>query len=111
MSKWRCTVCGYVHDGANPPEKCPKCGAPAEKFEQVEEERVKLIDRSRLSNYLHQELYSLLERVKEVGARGEQDNLDPGCVGIFRKAQSEAQVLQQMIKAELQTHVQKGKWG
>jgi len=27
MKKWRCGVCGYVHDGDNPPEKCPKCGA------------------------------------------------------------------------------------
>ena len=27
--KWRCTVCGYVHTGDNPPEKCPLCKAPA----------------------------------------------------------------------------------
>ncbi|MBC8385919.1 MAG: NADH peroxidase [Candidatus Cloacimonetes bacterium] len=31
--KWICTVCGYVHEGESPPEKCPQCGAPAEKFE------------------------------------------------------------------------------
>ncbi|MBP1743126.1 MAG: fumarate reductase/succinate dehydrogenase flavoprotein domain protein [Firmicutes bacterium] len=33
MKKWRCTVCGYIHVGAEPPEKCPMCGAPKEKFE------------------------------------------------------------------------------
>ncbi len=32
MKKFVCTVCGYVHEGDTPPEKCPVCGAPAEKF-------------------------------------------------------------------------------
>ncbi|MCG8472121.1 MAG: NADH peroxidase [Desulfobacterales bacterium] len=32
MSKHVCTVCGYVHEGENAPEKCPLCAAPAEKF-------------------------------------------------------------------------------
>ncbi len=35
--KWRCTVCGYVHTGSNPPEKCPVCKAPASKFVEIEE--------------------------------------------------------------------------
>ncbi len=37
MSKWVCTVCGYVHEGEQPPEKCPVCKQPAEKFKKVEE--------------------------------------------------------------------------
>lgn len=32
MRKWVCSVCGYVHQGDQPPEKCPQCGAPKEKF-------------------------------------------------------------------------------
>ena len=32
MKKWVCTVCGYVHEGENPPEKCPTCGVDADKF-------------------------------------------------------------------------------
>ncbi len=32
MKKFVCTVCGYVHEGDAPPEKCPQCGAPKEKF-------------------------------------------------------------------------------
>ncbi len=36
--KWICTVCGYVHEGATPPERCPQCGAPAEKFKELVEE-------------------------------------------------------------------------
>jgi rubrerythrin len=32
MKKFVCTVCGYVHEGDNPPAKCPQCGAGADKF-------------------------------------------------------------------------------
>ncbi len=32
MSKFVCSVCGYVHEGENAPEKCPQCSAPASKF-------------------------------------------------------------------------------
>ncbi|MEG2421659.1 MAG: NADH peroxidase [Oscillospiraceae bacterium] len=32
MAKWVCTVCGYVHEGDNPPDFCPVCKAPASKF-------------------------------------------------------------------------------
>lgn len=37
MAKWVCSVCGYVHEGDTPPEKCPTCGVPASKFNKVEE--------------------------------------------------------------------------
>ncbi len=30
---WVCSVCGYVHRGAAPPEACPVCGAAASDFE------------------------------------------------------------------------------
>ena len=32
--KWICTVCGYVHEGPEPPVKCPQCGVPASKFKE-----------------------------------------------------------------------------
>ena len=32
MEKFICSICGYVHEGAEAPEKCPQCGAPKEKF-------------------------------------------------------------------------------
>ena len=34
MKKWVCQVCGYVYEGAEPPAKCPQCGAPASKFKE-----------------------------------------------------------------------------
>ncbi len=30
--KFVCSVCGYVHEGPEAPEKCPQCKAPKEKF-------------------------------------------------------------------------------
>jgi rubrerythrin len=35
MKKWKCSVCGYVHSGETPPDKCPVCGAGSDKFIEV----------------------------------------------------------------------------
>ena len=32
MKTWVCSVCGYVWEGENPPEKCPQCGVGPDKF-------------------------------------------------------------------------------
>ena len=37
-TKWRCMVCGYIHEGENPPEVCPLCGVGPENFEKYEAE-------------------------------------------------------------------------
>ena len=34
MKKFVCSICGYVHEGDAAPERCPQCGAPAEKFKE-----------------------------------------------------------------------------
>ena len=31
--KWKCRNCGYVHEGTEPPEKCPSCVHPKSYFE------------------------------------------------------------------------------
>jgi len=31
--KWKCSVCGYVHDGTEPPAKCPACKHGREYYE------------------------------------------------------------------------------
>lgn len=36
--KYRCPVCGYIHEGSGAPDKCPQCGAPGEKFSLVNED-------------------------------------------------------------------------
>lgn len=40
MTKWICTVCGYIAEGAEAPEKCPMCGAPASKFKKMDEDEL-----------------------------------------------------------------------
>ena len=35
--KFICTVCGYVHEGTEAPEKCPLCNAPKSKFKELDE--------------------------------------------------------------------------
>lgn len=32
MKKYICTVCGYVHEGDEPPKECPQCKATFDKF-------------------------------------------------------------------------------
>lgn len=34
--RWKCRVCGYIHEGPEPPDICPVCGAPKEMFDPVE---------------------------------------------------------------------------
>ena len=31
--KWKCSVCGYTHEGTEPPVKCPCCKYPREYYE------------------------------------------------------------------------------
>lgn len=37
MKKWRCKVCNYIHEGDNPPDKCPLCGVGPDEFELIGE--------------------------------------------------------------------------
>lgn len=31
--RWKCSKCGYIHEGSEPPQKCPSCKHPKEYFE------------------------------------------------------------------------------
>ncbi|MGD8792122.1 MAG: rubredoxin [Anaerolineae bacterium] len=108
---WKCNACGYVWDGESAPEKCPKCGARQERFVALEDKAAALVEDSRYTNSLHMNLYAVLEQVMGIAEEGIDDNLDPGCVTIFEWALAEAEGLQQAIKAELEGHMKKGKWG
>ena len=37
MAKWKCPVCGYIHEGDAAPEACPQCKVPGSKFVKLEE--------------------------------------------------------------------------
>jgi len=104
-------VCNLIVDTEVIPDKCPRCGAPREKIEKIAEDKSSLIDRSRLTNDLHMKLATLLDKILEVSEAGINDDLDPACVAIFTKARQEAMLTRQYVKAEIQTHIGKGKWG
>jgi len=36
VKRWRCSVCGYIHTGDQPPEKCPVCDAPKKMFLEID---------------------------------------------------------------------------
>ena len=38
MTKWVCTVCGYIYEGEAAPAECPVCHVGADKFKKVEGE-------------------------------------------------------------------------
>jgi len=107
---WKCGSCGYVWEGEEPADKCPKCGV-AKKFTELESKAQELIERSRFTNSLHVHLLSLLDQMMDLAEDGMDDNLDPACVKIFQRTLDQAEILQQSIKAELQGHMNKGRWG
>ncbi len=48
MTKYICTVCGYVHEGDTPPEFCPQCKAPASKFKPMNQGTMAWADEHRI---------------------------------------------------------------
>jgi rubrerythrin len=48
MKKFICSVCGYVYEGEEAPERCPHCGAPKEKFIEKKDEAQVWADEHRI---------------------------------------------------------------
>jgi rubrerythrin len=48
MKKWVCEICGYVHEGDSPPDICPTCKAPKEKFSLVDESNMVWADEHKI---------------------------------------------------------------
>ncbi len=107
---WKCTVCGYVHQGDEAPDFCPKCNAPKDKFVELSAEDADKIYKSDRTNDIHMELITLMGKVAALCQEGINLNLDPPCVSIFEKALKESWVIKQRAKAELAGHMSKGKW-
>ncbi len=75
MAKYVCTVCGYVHEGDTPPEKCPQCGVPAEKFKKQEGEMT----------WASEHVVGVAQGVDEEILQGLRDNFNGECseVGMY----------------------------
>ena len=107
---WKCSACGYVHEGNEAPAACPKCGAPAEKFALLEEEAATKIYSSDRTNDIHSELIAISMKIAVLCEEGIKINLDPPCAALFNKARDAAWVMKQSCKAELTSHMVKGKF-
>jgi rubredoxin len=107
---WKCSVCGFVHEGEDAPAVCPKCGAPKEKFVKLSDDDAKKVYASDRTNDIHMEIIKLSMKIAELAKEGIEINLDPPCVAVFTKAKDEAWVIKQRSKAELAGHMGKGKW-
>jgi hypothetical protein len=108
---WKCSVCNFRWEGDAPPDVCPKCGNPKEKYAQMSDDDVALMHKARVTNELHIELQAILPRLIELAEEGIEDNLDAWCVGMFERLKSDAEFLLTSSKAELEGHVNKKKWG
>jgi len=53
MKQWQCTVCGYIHEGPEPPAHCPVCGAERSKFVPLPETEPELAAQPALRLHLH----------------------------------------------------------
>ncbi len=86
--KWKCATCGYVHDGDDPPQTCPKCGAARDALVALDDNAATLVERSRRTNALHCRLVSLSREIEGLCKDGIEDNLDPGCVALMYHTQN-----------------------
>ena len=107
---WKCSVCGFLHEGSDAPEKCPKCGSPKEKYSALSEEDAKKVYAADRTNDIHMEIIELAMKIKDLAKEGIDINLDPPCVALFKQAKDEAWVIKQRSKAEIAGHLGKGKW-
>jgi len=111
MEKWKCGVCGYIADGSEAPDRCPKCGAPKEKFTLLDETAAGLVERSRHTNALHARIVALARDIEAVSKDGVADSLDPACVDVFEKCMARAYEMMKLSLTEMAGHMGKGKWG
>lgn len=107
---WKCSVCGFTYEGEKAPDACPKCGAPAEKFNALSEEDAKKIYASDRTNDIHMEIVKLAMKIEALAKEGIGIDLDPPCVALFKQAKDEAWTIKQRSKAEIAGHMSKGKW-
>ncbi|HEY8421363.1 MAG TPA: rubredoxin [Thermoclostridium sp.] len=107
---WKCGVCGYIHQGDEAPDFCPKCRAPKERFAELSSEDAEKIYKSERTNDIHMEIILLATKIRELAKEGLEINLDPPCAALFGDAIKEAQIIRQRSKAELEGHMKKGKW-
>ena len=108
--KWKCS-CGYIHDGEAAPDRCPKCGAPAERFTLLDDDAAERVERSRHTNVLHCRVVDLARQIEGACKNGIEDSLDPGCAKVFEITLAHSYEIMKLSMTEMQVHAAKNKWG
>lgn len=77
MKAYVCKVCGYVHFGEEPPEKCPQCGVFSDKFD--------LRDETLEKEYVDEHRIGVAKGLDEEVVKGLKDNFMGECteVGMY----------------------------
>ncbi|MBI4878356.1 MAG: rubredoxin [Planctomycetes bacterium] len=109
--KWKCGVCGFIHDGDGPPQRCPKCAAAAARFALLDDDAADAVERSRHGNAVLCLLVDLGRRIERACKDGLADDLDPGCADVYRKCLEHTYQIMKLSMTEMQSHVGEGKWG
>jgi len=107
---FKCSECRFVYEGEEAPDTCPKCGAPKERFSELDKQAADKVYMSDRTNDIHMEITVLAGKIKKLAEEGIKINLDPPCVQVFENAKDEAWTIKQRSKAEMEGHVGKGKW-
>jgi rubrerythrin len=78
MKKWKCTVCGYIHEGDAAPEKCPLCKVGADKF-------VELVEQEGDLQFVDEHVIGVAKGVDEEVIQGLKDHFMGECteVGMY----------------------------
>lgn len=107
---FKCTVCGFVCEGEEPLEKCPKCLVSKDKFVELSKEDADKIYNSDKTNDIHLQLIILASKMAKLCEEGIKLELDPKCVSSFEQSKNEAWIIKHRHKAEIGGHVSVGKW-
>ena len=107
---FKCTVCNYMVEAEAIDKPCLKCGAPASAFKELTEEEAEKVYSSERTNDLLMELDKMAMKIANIAYEGVEINLDPPCEKLFTYANDRAWEIKQLVKAEIENHIAKGKW-
>ncbi|MGL4382844.1 MAG: rubredoxin-like domain-containing protein [Bacilli bacterium] len=110
MSLYKCSVCNYIEELDELTQPCLKCGALPASRKQLDEAQTELIYNSDRTNDINMEIISLCAQIIDLCDEGVDIALDPTCIKGFIQTNDRAWEIKQLLKAEIESHIGKGKW-